>query len=680
MPWLDQSGATVTDPMVMKSLGTPPSSAAQPAGGHWEDASGNAVNDPMIVKSLEAGGDNVPGAPRGLARLAGQGWRNIAGGLLSSTSPLAAAGTAEAQMNNPEAAAIKGLTPQTAMQAQQQTASGLVNAPGYQPQGAGERLLTAGERGLGGMLPFLPFGGGPTAAARLGVQGITGGIGSQIGSDYYPKDWWGSRAAPMVGSLLGAQAGGSMVDAATQAINAIRSPSEVLQAYDTLGVTPRLRGDITGNVDDIYRQNAALSLPGGTKMGNEAVTKTLNEFNQGVEGTAAQLGDSKTLQQLGSVAQSKARDWLQNDLPKQTEDVWAPVNRAMTNAPVKLDNYTAALQQLKSQGPLAQSINILRGSLPQKLAGALEADAAAGAPTTWGDVQQLRSTLGDAMGTPEIADQLGQQNLSKLYGALSQDMQGAAAVRGAGPAFGIANQTTRQAMAFRDNVISKIVSAKNPDLEMIAPSQAAQNILNTLPSGDTTIAGIRMRMPDLADEVGAYKLRDMVLATPGRQNAAGTAISPQQFLTDWNSMSPEAQKALFGMNPAVANKVNAATIIADRFKQTAALVNTSRTTPAAAARAAAEAPLSGLEGAVEGGIAGHYLGGMIGAPGIGAVVGAPLGAAAKSMGPFVGGRLAAMRSFSPWYNRFLASQPSYVAPAVKQIGNVMPGLLAGAQQ
>ena len=95
--------------------------------------------------------------------------------------------------------------------------------------------------------------------------------------------------------------------------------------------------------------------------------------------------------------------------------------------------------------------------------------------------------------------------LKRLYKGLSGDMQDAVTAQGpnAEAAFQFASDSTKQGHSFIDNVLRPFVK------EGAAPETAATSVLNSANRGDSLIGPIRQEMPDAANELAAYKLRDM---------------------------------------------------------------------------------------------------------------------------------------------------------------------------
>ena len=254
-------------------------------------------------------------------------------------------------------------------------------------------------------------------------------------------------------------------------------------------------------------------------------------------------------------------------------------------------------------------------------------------PLTWQDAQGIRRQIGERLADPATYLDPGAAKLSALYKALSTDQEAVAASTGqpALDAFNDARDFARTGHEFIDTTLSRISRGN-----AISPDQATQNMLT---GGASNLQQLRANMPQAADELAAYKLRDMGLSTAGKQNATNTRVSPTTFGTDSANLafSPEAFDALYGANPAVANRVRDLRTVASTMRDTEALSNTSHTAGAAGWMHSLS-PVAALEAARQG----YEIGGW---------PGAAVGVAAPFLPGMVGSRLLT----SPAVNRYVAS-------------------------
>jgi hypothetical protein len=225
--------------------------------------------------------------------------------------------------------------------------------------------------------------------------------------------------------------------------------------------------------------------------------------------------------------------------------------------------------------------------------------------------------------------------LKRLYGALSTDLQSTATRMGpaAQTAFDQASALTRGGHDFIERPLSQIIRGNE-----ISPENAAKAALNSGTAGGTTLQTIRDQMPKAADELAAFKLRNMAAALPGQQTQE-TPVSAATFSTNLNRLSPEARQALFA---SIEPKLSALQTVAERGKETFARYgNPSGTGGALQHAALMSAPIAIGEGARTGYEWGGPMGGAIGAAG--------------STLPFLAGPAAANLTARELLTRYLAA-------------------------
>lgn len=392
--------------------------------------------------------------------------------------------------------------------------AGLTENPRLAPQSEPERLAQAGAAGLGGALPLLALGG----PLGLAAGGIAGGVAGE-----------GARA-------LGA-------------------PEPV---------------------------QLAAGLAAG--LGVQGMAGALA---RGVSHVAADLGTSSTLQEAGEAAQDLARGWLAKvpagqplvpgTLQANLASAWAPVDALVPRAAsTPLTNFHSALESISTDaGDLAPLERLLRPSLPERLReavfgspgeasippmarpGRASTSGLAGervinptvgpatpvasgrvinqpglvgtGPATWQDVSKLRSAVGEAMANPKIANDIGAENLSHLYSALTADMQQTAS--GLGPraalAFDAANRESSRLYGIAQGPVARIVSGPKPNVvEDPKPGDVASYFLNKARRDGSELALLRGELPQAVDELAAAHLR----------------LNPDARA--WQRLAPEAQEAL----------------------------------------------------------------------------------------------------------------------------------------
>jgi hypothetical protein len=174
---------------------------------------------------------------------------------------------------------------------------------------------------------------------------------------------------------------------------------------------------------------------------------------------------------------------------------------------------------------------------------AIEDDAAeAGIPFV--SLRQVRTMIGKDIDSPLLAGSSGAQNeaLKRVYGALTEDLSGAARATSAEAArrLQVADRFTRLWMNTAGKTMQKIA-------DFDADEQAFRFAMTRAQDGGSQLARLRRNFtPEEWDTVAGSVLGRLGMARPGAQDATGEVFSVSTFLTNWNRLAPEAREALFG--------------------------------------------------------------------------------------------------------------------------------------
>lgn len=156
-------------------------------------------------------------------------------------------------------------------------------------------------------------------------------------------------------------------------------------------------------------------------------------------------------------------------------------------------------------------------------------------------VKKLRTLVGREMADSTITSDVPRSKWTALYGALSEDLRGAANAAGdkATAAFNRANKYTFFGMK-RIEVLDAVVDkAGGPEAVFRAATAGAKE-------GATTLRAVMQSLPkDAQKTMSASVLRRLGRATSGKQDDLGERFSTETFLTNWNAMSPQAKAVLF---------------------------------------------------------------------------------------------------------------------------------------
>lgn len=155
-------------------------------------------------------------------------------------------------------------------------------------------------------------------------------------------------------------------------------------------------------------------------------------------------------------------------------------------------------------------------------------------------VKKTRTLVGSELADTNLASTVPRSKWNPLYGALADDLAGAATKAGpqAERVYGRANRFSRAGMDRLDRVQPFV----NPD----APEQSFNLANRALGDNTSTFRALKKTLPQGArGTVAATVIDRLGRATPGQQNASGDAWSPETFLTNWNRMGSQGRKELF---------------------------------------------------------------------------------------------------------------------------------------
>jgi len=341
-----------------------------------------------------------------------------------------------------------------------------------------------------------------------------------------------------------------------------------------------------------------------------------------VDDTAARLAPQATTPEATvEAAQDAIRSWRYdpnnpNGFLATQDRLYAPVNARMAGQMVDPAPYRAALDNAARDPALAARPDIQQQFARQQIQQHLDAlnqNAPPGTMMTWEEMQAIRRNWGDMLATPEIQQSLDPAAQRSVYGGIAQSLQNAANGRGVGQQFADANAYSTYGHNFIDQTLSKAVRTQNPGQD-INPAVAADRLLN---SDDTSLRLLRANIPDAADALAAYKLRQSRMAQPSQSGATGTETSANTYLTQMNQLRrnrPGAFGALYGADPAVSQDVADQTAIASQLRNISKYENVSGSGGAAVMGAAV--PMAAWTGFQQGGIPGAiaYPAGLLGAP------------------------------------------------------------------
>lgn len=173
---------------------------------------------------------------------------------------------------------------------------------------------------------------------------------------------------------------------------------------------------------------------------------------------------------------------------------------------------------------------------------ALDADLEAGGNLLpYEAVKKLRTIVGEQLADAPFAGDVPRSQWKRLYAALSEDLE--RNVKTVGPeaerALARANRYYEAGVRRLDTIASVIDRNGGPEAVFRAAISGTKE-------GATTLRAVMQSLPkDAQRMLSASVIRRLGRATPGRQDDLGEQFSTETFLTNWNSLSPEAKRVLF---------------------------------------------------------------------------------------------------------------------------------------
>lgn len=402
--------------------------------------------------------------------------------------------------------------------------SGMVEFPEAQPQNAGERLNESVSTGVGASLPLLPAGPG---AALL--TGVGSGAGEFVANELLPGNPWAQLAGGIVGGMFG-QSGVRAVERAAQRKAIEAELASANTAWDDFEESfPRIAATREAMRDGTLRAAGA-----NHKAQLDAIDASIPAREAGPRGALGQVSDALAPGQMGwedagLALRAETENWFKNEMPKALDEAWKPLDdKIAKDAPISLGAFGGALDAINRKAGSAQPlVDLLTPSLPKvlqkSLGKILEGQEELGvAGFTWNDARVLRTALGDAMRDPKIMASMGDQNLKRLYAALTEDLGRTAKSAGAKDEFDAANEASRALFAIAEGPVAKVLLDDQPG--RMAKGLVSRGVTD---AGD--LETLRAVAPKGVDALGAVGIRF---------GDNGTMLS------DWAKLSPKAKTAL----------------------------------------------------------------------------------------------------------------------------------------
>lgn len=400
------------------------------------------------------------------------------------------------------------------------------------------RTALAGEMAYGGA-----YGAGDNNDNRL-LGAAAAAAGAKAG------DWLGGKLLQRFNRKIPADAADEAVNQGAGAVPDALTPAQRYARAQEQGVDLSI-GDVRGMGAKAAERVLDVQ-PGSAGVMNAARNETRRQLGEAADSVAAGYGSAATPASMGEAAQAGARKWI----ARAKGEKGNPLDRGIIGraydaipiapgSPAQREATLSALEEINQEFSSNPKLReLMKDTQAARL---LEALGDAGSELSWSDLKALRSAVGEDMNSFRIGSQGSRQStLSRLYGALSEDMRATAAARG--PAalakFERANSLNRAVEARIEGTLTAILGRDG----MQSPERAAAKLRAMTVSGRATadfrqLAEIRKSMP--ADEWGEVsgaliRLMGQPLGSEGRDFAAET------FVRNFDDMSSAAKNLLFG--------------------------------------------------------------------------------------------------------------------------------------
>jgi hypothetical protein len=404
-----------------------------------------------------------------------------------------------------------------------------------------------------------------------------------------------------------------------------------IQDLKAAGVDDPTLGLASGNSAIGGMENLLQNAPGAVGVMRTSRENVLNALQKKVEGAAAMASGNRGTLEAGRSIQSGIKGFKEDFKTRQGALYDKLDEHISQRTPTDVGNTRNALASLNEDIPGAPNLSpLFKNGRIQGIQRALEADVAQKLPSTpsqlkaalakgatnadelslalgegrlpYQAVKKTRTLVGNEIADNSLMSDVPRSKWNPLYGALSEDMRGAAAAAGPGAtnAFNRANEYTRTGI----NRLERVAPFANKD----APEQAFTALERSANENVSTLQAVKKTLPPGArGDVAGTIIERLGLSTPGKQNESGTTWSPETFLTNWNRMAPQARKELLSGFPnadKVAADINAVAKVTSMMRDNSKIwANPSGTGANAAARGTLAAIGVGGAGALAGVVA-----------------------------------------------------------------------------
>lgn len=407
------------------------------------------------------------------------------------------------------------------------------------------------------------------------LASLSGGVGQEAARDIAPDNPY----APVIGGILGSFAPSVAVPALRSALTGkagrLGETAQTAQVFRDAGVDPMVSQVAPRSGAGRIIERGLSLIPGSSAALSDRVIKQAEAAARHVRSTLDQvLGVGvKSTEATAGRAISEGIGQFINRFKATSSRLYDDLDKQISPAQmVGASNFETSLQKIMGRGNLTPEFqDLLQSPLIAKMSEKFNAATAAGrtimgqSVLPYQTLKELRTFIGSKLDDVGQLSDIPKGDLKQLYGALSDDLKGAA--MSSGP--------RAQRAFYRADRYYKAGRTRIDDtLEPIRRNRLDAEVFNALMQKDAT--RVRKVMSSLtrdqANLVAAEIFENMGRAKSGQQTAAGDVFSFDTFLTNYDKLRGDRMDgALFGGSPQLRQamerlaKVSTATRQASKF-------------------------------------------------------------------------------------------------------------------
>jgi len=330
------------------------------------------------------------------------------------------------------------------------------------------------------------------------------------------------------------------------------------------GVTPSY-GQARAAAGPRVIESTLARLPGSNTVMMDAAEKLTDKFGNAVGKIAESASPAPSMSKAGTAIREGYQNSFVPDARAHQAKLYSALD-AKINPTTEVDasNYVAELNRITQTNPAAEAtLKELIDPVSERLKAAAAKDMGGTPPTPspilgadgkpimnpgtppkstlpYSALQDVRSKIGEKIANYKIGDSGDINDYRALYGALSEDMKGAAAKADASAEFDAANAFTKGLHDTFDTM--NTVVNKNG-----GPSNVFKAVMSSAKDDHEIVKTVVGSIPAPArKEFAAAVVNRLGRAVSSAQNNLGDEFSIQTFLTNWDKISPESRQVIFG--------------------------------------------------------------------------------------------------------------------------------------